>query len=233
MSAQNVSAWLIVLRYSVALVIGFYVLNQVRKPSRWLGRPFAWMMNLSHSRLTDWGLQHTRIEMDFRTLDVGCGGGRTLQKLAALAPQGKVCGVDHAKGSVAASRAKNRESIAAGMMTVEQASVSQLPFAENAFDLVTAIETQYYWPDLVNDMREILRVLKPGGTLLVIAESYKKGAHQLLQGPAMKLLRSANLGVDEHRALFNDAGYADVQVFEERSKGWICVAGKKTLSPSN
>jgi len=43
------------------------------------------------------------------------------------------------------------------------------------FDLVTAIETQYYWPDLVNDMREILRVLAPGGTLVIIAESYKNG----------------------------------------------------------
>ena len=43
----------------------------------------------------------------------------------------------------------------------------------------------------------------------------------------MKLLRSSNLGVDEHRALFLQAGYTDVQIFEERAKGWICGIGKK------
>jgi SAM-dependent methyltransferase len=53
--------------------------------------------------------------------------------------------------------------------------LSRLPFADGNFELVTAVETQYYWPDLVADMREILRVLKPAGTLIVMAESYKKG----------------------------------------------------------
>jgi SAM-dependent methyltransferase len=72
-----------------------------------------------------------------------------------------------------------------------------LPFPKDKFDLVTAVETQYYWPDLVADMREILRVLKPGGTLVVIAESYGKGKYDVVQGPVMKLLRSANLGVED------------------------------------
>jgi len=89
---------------------------------------------------------------------------------------------------------------------------------ENKFNLVTAVETQYYWPDLLKNLQEILRVLKPGGTLIVIAESYEKGAHAKPQRPVMKLLRSTNLGVDEHRALFSTAGYTDVQIFEERSK---------------
>jgi SAM-dependent methyltransferase len=84
----------IVLRYTIAAIVAFFLLRQVRKPSRWLGRPFLWMMNLSHSRLTDWVLQHVRIENNFRILDVGCGGGRTIEKLAAHAPQGKVDGVD-------------------------------------------------------------------------------------------------------------------------------------------
>lgn len=56
-----------------------------------------------------------------------------------------------------------------GRVEIQKASVSQLPFSDNKFDLVTAVETQYYWPDLDKDMEEILRVLKPGGTLIVIA----------------------------------------------------------------
>lgn len=210
----------------VALI---YALNQVRKPAKWGGRFFLWMMNISHSGLTDWGLQHVRIEKHFTILDVGCGGGRTIQKLAALATEGMVYGVDYADGSVAASRAKNAPSIKTGHVEIQQASVSQLPFLDNKFNLVTAVETQYYWPDLVKDMQEILRVLKPGGELIVIAESYRKGAYNMLQRPVMKLLKSANLDVEGHRDLFSKAGYTNIQIIEQRTRGWICGIGEKPL----
>jgi ubiquinone/menaquinone biosynthesis C-methylase UbiE len=202
-------------------------LSQVRKPSKWVGRFFLWIMNLSHSSVTNWGLAHVPIEEQSTILDVGCGGGRTIEKLAALAPKGMVYGVDYANGSVAASRARNAQLIQAGRVEIKQASVSQLPFPDGKLDLVTAVETQYYWPDLLKDMQEVLRVLKPGGTLLIIAESYKKGAYNALQRPVMKLLKSSNLGVDDQRELFSKAGYTDIQIFEEHAKGWICALGKK------
>jgi ubiquinone/menaquinone biosynthesis C-methylase UbiE len=219
---------LTILRYVVTLAAGFYLINQVKKPSRWTGRIFLALMNKSHSSLTDWGLQHVQINPDSTILDVGCGGGRTIQKLAAIATEGKVYGIDYADGSVAASRANNQPFIQAGRVEIQKASVSQLPFAENTFDLVTAIETQYYWPDLFNDMREILRVLKPAGTLLIIAESYRHGTYNALQRPVMKLLKSSNLSVDDQRELFLSGGYTDVQIWEERSRGWICAMGKKS-----
>ena len=184
---------------------------------------------MSHSSVTDWGLNHVQIEKRFTILDVGCGGGRTIQKLAAIAAEGKLFGVDYAKGSVAASREKNARLIKAGRVEIRQASVSQLPFPDDKFDLATAVETQYYWPDLVKDMQEILRVLKPGGTLIIIAESYKGGRYDKLQRPVMRLLRSTHLSVDGHRELFSTAGYTDVQMFEEHDKGWICGMGRKPL----
>jgi ubiquinone/menaquinone biosynthesis C-methylase UbiE len=101
-------------------------------------------MNMSHSSLTDWGLKHVLIEKHFTILDVGCGGGRTIQKLAAITTEGKLYGIDHADGSVAASRRKNAQLIQAGRVEIHQASVSRLPFPTNKFDLVTAVETQYY-----------------------------------------------------------------------------------------
>jgi ubiquinone/menaquinone biosynthesis C-methylase UbiE len=214
------------LRYALLVVFVVYAMTQVKKPSKWVGRFFASLMNLSHSNLTDWGLRHIPIEKDFTILDVGCGGGRTIQKLAART-QGMVYGVDYAKGSIAASRAKNRQLVEAGRVEIKCASVSQLPFLDNTFSLVTAVETQYYWPDLPTDMREILRVLKPGGTLVIIAESYKHGKDDTWIQPVMKLLKASSLSADDQRALFSSAGYADVQIFEERSKGWICVTGKK------
>lgn len=216
-----------ILELALAAGAMVYVMRQVRKPDRLSGRFFAAAMNFSHSALTDWGLTHVSIGDAFTILDVGCGGGRTIEKLAAIASNGKVFGVDYAAGSVAASRSRNAELIRAGRVKIEEASVSQLPFEADRFDLVTAVETQYYWPDLANDMREILRVLRSGGTLVVIAESYKGGATDALQGPVMRLLGTAHMDVREHRALFERAGYNDVEVFEEKKKGWICVTGMK------
>lgn len=216
-----------VVSWAILLILLPYILHQVRKPTKWTGRLFTALMNLSHSSLTNWGLKHVVIDKDFTILDVGCGGGRTIQKLASMAPQGKVYGIDYADGSVAASRAKNTQLIEAGRVEIQQASVSRLPFPDATFDLVTAIETQYYWPNLAADMQEIRRVLAPRGTLLIVAESYKNGRFDAIQRPVMKLLKSSHLSVDEQKELFSSAGFEDVQAFTESKKGWICATGVK------
>jgi len=192
-------------------------------------------MNASHSKLTDWGLQHISIEKDLAILDVGCGGGRTVGKLAAIATQGKVYGIDYSKESVAATKRTNAHWMDLGRVEVRHGSVSQMPFPDGMFDLVTAVETHFWWPNLPGDMREVFRVLKPGGTLILIAEVYKGAnttASRLMEKYAsrtgMKLL-----SVDEHRELFTNAGFSDIQVIEERRKGWICGVGRKPLANPN
>lgn len=224
------SPYLLALRYAVALVLGLYLSRQVKKPDRFAGRFFAWLMNGSHAPLTDWAFTHLTIPNNATALDIGCGGGRTIEKLAQQAAQ--VYGVDYAGGSVAASRAHNKAVIAEGRVSVEQASVSHLPFPDDKFDIVTAIETQYYWPDLPADMKEILRVLNPGGSLMIVAESYKGARNDVVLGPVMNLLGSSRLSIDDHRALFVAAGYEDVEIAEERRRGWICVIGKKPAAGS-
>src|SRR5262245_20095558 len=211
----------------MAIVLVVYMLNQCRKPRGWLGRFFLWEMGGRHSDLTDWGLSHVAIERHHTILDVGCGGGKTVSKLALLVTAGKVCGVDYSAASVALSRRTNRHGLSNGRVEIHHASVSQLPFSESTFDLVTAVETHYYWPDLVADMREILRVLKPERKLVLIAEAYKRGRFHQPHGVAMKLLRASYLTVNEHRDLLVTAGYADVEILEDRRKGWICVIGRK------
>jgi ubiquinone/menaquinone biosynthesis C-methylase UbiE len=177
--------------------------------------------------MTDWGLRHVTIESGFTILDVGCGGGRTIEKLAAIASGGVVYGIDYAEGSVAVSREHNAQLIEAGRVVVQKASVSQLPFPDGTFDLVTAIETQYYWPDLPGAMRQIQRVLKPGGRVVIIAETYKGGKYDWLKWPVMWLLRSSHLSVNDHRELLASSGGVNVEIFEERSKGWICATAMK------
>ena len=202
------------------------VLRQCRKPAWLPGRLFLWSMNFRHSGVTDWGLGHVAIGHDFTILDVGCGGGRTISKLAA-ATRGKVSGIDYSAASVATSRQTNARLIEAGRVDIRQGTVSRLPFPDGTFDLVTAIETHYYWPDPVADFGEVRRVLKPGGRVVVIAETYKGRRFDALYQPAMKLLRATYLTLEEHRNLLVEAGLAEVEVFEERKKGWICAVGRR------
>lgn len=187
-------------------------------------------MNSRHSKLTDWGLGHVSIASSDTILDIGCGGGRTISKLAATATQGKVYGVDHSEESVAASKRTNAHLIRDGRVEVHLGSVSQLPFREGTFDLVTAVETHFWWPNLSTDMREVFRVLKTGGKLIVIAEIYK-GANTTVAKLAGKYASQAGmkmLDVDEHRELFARAGYSDVRVVTVPDKGWICGIGRRT-----
>ena len=203
--------------------------NQCSKPAGWLGRFNLWRMNASHAGLTDWGLGHISVRDNYTILDVGCGGGRTISKLAEMATQGKVYGVDYSEESVAATKRTNARRIALGRVEICHGTVSQLPFPDGMFDLVTAVETHFWWPDLPGDMREVFRVTKPGGNLIVIAEVYK-GAITRVSKLAEKYASRTGLALlsaDEHGQLLTNAGFSGVQVIEERTKGWICTFGRK------
>lgn len=203
--------------------------SQCQKPRGWLGRFTLWRMNTSHSKLTDWGLGHVSVEKGYTILDVGCGGGKTVSKLAAVATEGNVYGVDFSEESVAVSKKTNARWIEAGRVEIQHASVSQLPFPNGMFDLVTGVETHFWWPDIPGGTRETFRVVKPGGRLILIAEVYK-GANTLAAKLAEKYADRSPiklLSVDEHRELLRNAGFTEVQVAEERAKGWICAFGRK------
>jgi SAM-dependent methyltransferase len=201
--------------------------RQVRKPSGQAGRRMLQAMNLHHATLTDWGLEQVPVARNADILDIGCGGGRTLQRLAELAPEGKLAGIDHSAASVAVSRETNARDIESGRMRIEQGSVAALPFPDGAFDIVTAVETHYYWPDLPANVREIFRVLKPGGTFVLIAEVYRGGPSRLFNQIVMPLLRTALLSDAEHRDLLTQAGFADVATEHVPGKNWICATGRK------
>lgn len=205
------------------------LVDQCRQPHGWLGRWFLRNMNKRHSPLTDWGLTHIAIPSSGVILDIGCGGGRTIQKLSAAVTKGKVFGIDHSEASVGTATKLNAAAIARSQVEIRHGSVSRLPWPEAAFDLVTAVETHFFWPDLPNDVREVLRVVRPGGVFILIAEVYKgsgKAAAQMIEKYS-HVTGMTLLTADGHRALLADAGFTGVQVFENHEKGWITAFGSK------
>lgn len=222
------SGWVVGAAVAAGAIGGAMIsVSQCRKPRGNAGRRVLQSMNARHSGVTDWGLGHVRVGEAFRILDVGCGGGRTVQKLAAMAARGHVSGIDYSEASVAEARLVNQAEISAGRVDIQQASVSRLPYPDASFDLVTAVETHYYWPDFVADLREVGRVLKPGGSLALIAETFRGQAFGAAYWFSMMLLRARYLTPDQHREALTAAGFADVQVATDRLKGWICVVGSK------
>jgi SAM-dependent methyltransferase len=208
------------------------LLAQCGKPSGWHGRITLRNMNRGHAELTAWGLGHVSVQSRDTILDVGCGGGVTVARLATMAHEGKTYGIDHSEESVAASRKENQARIASGKVEILSGSVSHLPFPDRMFDLVTAVETHYFWPDLTQDIKEIVRVLKSGGTFALIAEAYKGGKYDERLKKLDKLrgeLKFTHLSIEEHRDLFSKAGLSDVKVFEDYERGWVCATGIKPL----
>jgi ubiquinone/menaquinone biosynthesis C-methylase UbiE len=216
-----------IVRLALPILLILWVFRQVRKPSGPLGRRVVQAMNLGHATMTDWGLEQVTVPKNAVILDVGCGGGRTVRRLAALAPEGKVVGLDYSAASVAVSRDTNAQGIETGRVQIEQGSVAALPFSDRTFDIVTAVETHYYWPELPANVREIVRVLKPGGTFVLIAETYRGGPFRLVYGIVMPLLRAAFLSDREHRDLLTQAGLTEVTTKHVTGKNWICAMGRR------
>ena len=113
--------------------------------------------------------------------------------------------------------------LAVGRCTVLQGSVANMIFAGDWFDAVTAFETVYFWPELPQCFREVYRVLKPGGTLLICNESNgdtdkDEKWTEIIGG--MTIYKDAEL-----KTYLEQAGFHDVQIHKKKS--WLCITARK------
>lgn len=195
-------------------------LEHCRRPEGAVGRLILHGMNRGHGPLSRWALSHVSLTPDTRSLDVGCGGGATLARLLRMCPQGFAAGLDHSPQSVIVSRRKNRAELGR-RCDVVQGDVGALPFPDGAFDLVTAFETVYFWPDLPEAFGEIRRVLRPGGRLLLACE---------MADPSNTLWTRHTAGMtiyagEDLRARLEAAGFSPVRLRERGA--WCCLTAHK------
>lgn len=197
------------------------------KPQGEAGAQMLARMNESHAAVTEWGLAQLDIAPDAAVLDIGCGGGATLRRLAARAPQGHITGLDYSPVSVACSAAFNAEAVAAGHMDVQQGSVEELPFPDASFDIITTVESFYFWPQPQDNLREVLRVLKAGGTFLLLADIHEDGTLSAETRDNIERYKLFNPSRAEFQTLFRNAGFRDIRIHTREGEHWIAVLGRR------
>ena len=198
--------------------------DNTRRPKGIGGKMMVAMMNIGHRALADWGLRHLSIAPDAKVLDCGCGGGANIRKLLELCPQGIVKGIDYSAVSVQKARRLNQTAITDGRCEVVQGSVSEMPFVDAGFDLVTAFETVYFWRDLPQCFREVCRVLKQSGTFFLCNEcsgDTDKDDKWTEKIDGMTIYKDIQL-----KAALEQAGFRDIQI-HKNEKGWLCVLAWK------
>jgi len=203
------------------------VFKQFRQPTGWLAGLAGLSMNRGHEKVWRWGLRHIAIQPDAIVLDVGCGGGGAVRILAQAASCGKVYGVDYSEDVLSTARRVNRALIRQGHVEIKHGSVSSLRFPDDTFDLATAFETTIFWPSLVDGLREVRRVLKPGGTLLIANEAY---ADVRFEERNAKWSRWADFQLqtpEKTRQCLVKAGYAQVEIDTLPEKNWIAAIAQK------
>jgi SAM-dependent methyltransferase len=121
-----------------------------------------------------------------RILDAGCGSGRNMVELAR---RGRVTGIERASQSLAVARARHAGEVVPGSLA------DPLPFADGAFDLALALDVLEHVADDAAALRELHRVLAPGGRLLVTVPQYAWlwGEHDVLAHHHRRYTRTALL----------------------------------------
>ena len=143
---------------------------QFRNPNGDEGRKVLESMNDHHVPLWEFCLSKLPRSMDGAVLDVGCGGGGFLRRLSDRYPFAMLFGVDISRDALEMTASVNSETYESGGLELHEASVESLPFQEGSFDMVTAMEAYFFWPDFGKGVAEISRVLSPGGVLAIGSE---------------------------------------------------------------
>jgi SAM-dependent methyltransferase len=184
------------------------IARQSRQPSGWLGEIVARVMAFDTARANRIAVEQLAVQAGEAVLEVGCGHGRTLARIAQT-PCGFLAGIDPSEVMARLARRRLHRWTEAGRAEVALAASSALPYPDARFDAALAVHVLYFWKDAIGDLREIRRVLRPGGRLLL---GYRpRDAETLAALPAtVYSLRS----VDETEGLLAKAGFAAIRSTE-------------------
>ena len=195
--------------------------DNFKKPAGFIGKMIVAGMNSGHAHVAEWGFSHLDGKITGSGLDIGCGGGANVKRLLERGCS-KATGIDYSDVCVAQSTKFNKKYIERGSCRIVQASVSSLPFEDGSFDIATAFETVYFWPEIEKAFKEVFRVLKKGGLFFICNEvdGLHKGDEKWTERiGGMKIYTGEQLS-----DLLAGAGFTDIQTDSLFKKKYLCVS---------
>jgi ubiquinone/menaquinone biosynthesis C-methylase UbiE len=152
-----------------------FLAAQLRKPSGLFGKILmGYFLNQHNERMNHFAVEMLDLQPTDAVLDIGFGGGVTIEKMLTTIDSGKIYGVDFSQVMVEQAKEKFRSEIEAEKVSIECADVRELPFNDNTFDKVCTVNTIYFWSDPIASLRSIKRVMKSGGKLVIGIRSADK-----------------------------------------------------------
>jgi ubiquinone/menaquinone biosynthesis C-methylase UbiE len=161
-------------------------------------------------------------------LDMGFGGGVMLREAMTHLPNGFAAGIEISQPMLKRARRMFRDDIRRGHLEVREGNVEAIPYPDERFHKACTINTLHFWPDPPTGLHELLRVLKPGGLLVVVVRP-----KDFLERIAFTAHGFTAFEEAELRALLEGAGFHSVRVERRADKdmGIVVVAGSKPLTP--
>lgn len=146
-----------------------YLLSQFGHPRGNVGWLVGKLMAYENRERIAWAVSQLGLQSDDHVLEIGIGPGLGVELAAESVTNGFVAGVDISRTMVQQASQRNARGVQEGRIDLQQGTASDLPYEDDSFDKVFAINSFHHWSDTAAGLREIWRVLKPGG-LIAIAE---------------------------------------------------------------
>ena len=163
-------------------------------------------MEQDHLPITLPVLEKMRLAPTDNVLDLGCGSGWLSRRLSKLVPEGRVVGMDISDEMIRVAR---RNSVDHDNLLFVGGEVGEIPWESNFFTHAISVESAYYWPDPGSGIREIHRVLRPGGAAWILINYYRDNPHCHQWGALLKVPTQL-LSALEWTELFRGAGFSSV-----------------------
>jgi ubiquinone/menaquinone biosynthesis C-methylase UbiE len=148
-----------------------FIAEQSRRPTGFLGRLIGYIMSAETAAVNAEALTLLDLQPSDGVLEVGSGHGRTLERAASALGSGSIAGVDVSEEMVRMATHRCRRLIGEGKVSVSVGSSDNLPFEAQHFDKALAVHTLYFWSDPGAHLREIRRVLRDDGRLVLVFRS--------------------------------------------------------------
>jgi ubiquinone/menaquinone biosynthesis C-methylase UbiE len=164
-------------------------------------------MERGHRPVGEQAIARMKVPANARVLDVGCGSGWATRLLADYARDGQVTGIDISDEMV---RLAGESSQSHPNVDFQTASAERLPFADQEFTHAFSMESIYYYADILKALKEIQRVLKPGGLFVAVVDMYweSEATHQWVETLKVPVQL---LSIQDYRSLFESAGFGNVR----------------------